>query len=216
MQILIKKKLNKFLSAAIVLFFIIGLLPQTALAAGSTYAFDLAGGSITITSNTVTQSGTDTAFSFGDELVITQSGAGSTANTITVNGGAEAINITLSGVNIDTSSCAFEMKGSSNVNLTLAEGTINTLISGGIYAGLQAMGNTTIIISGSGSLDVTGGTTDATFYGRTNAAGIGGSAGESEVGDGDGGDGADGGNITISGGDITVTGNIGGGDGGSR
>lgn len=87
-------------------------------------------------------------------------------------------NITLAGVNIDTSQtgeCAFEIEKSSSgtVTITLADDTTNTLKSGGAYAGLQWMyyeGDTPsgkLIIqgeqngNGNGSLTATGGASGA-------------------------------------------------------
>ena len=79
-------------------------------------------------------------------------------------------NITLSGVNIDasgndTNKCAFRIaEGSGPVNITLADGTTNTLKSGENCAGLQkettAYG-TMLTISGNGTLNATGGSRGA-------------------------------------------------------
>ncbi|MEA1959906.1 MAG: Ig-like domain-containing protein [Bacillota bacterium] len=192
---------------------VIVLLPQCTLPAqaSESYSFDLYHGNISITSDTVTyydSSGEQSqAFSSGTELVITQteSDTASTANAISVNGGTAVINIILSGVNIRSSGCALELQGTSNVNLTLADGTTNVLKSGSVYAGLQVPANTAITIDGSGILSTDGG---------TNAAGIGGYGGYNSCST-QGGNGGNGSLITINSGTITANGNIGGGYGGS-
>ena len=198
---------NKILSIALTVFMLIGLLPQLTISAkAAAYTFDLFYGNISITSNTVTyydSSSTEQtqSFSAGDELVITQTNNSSTiSGSITVNGGTESapLNITLSGVNIDSSACAFKLSDTSNVILTVSEGTENTLISSGYNGGVQLPAGASLIIEGSGSLNVTGG---------TNAAAIGGYGGNS-------GNGGAGGTLTINGGTLTVNGNIGGGSGG--
>ena len=192
-----------------------------AMDVSDTYTFDLYYGNISITSDTVAYydaSGSQAqVFSSGDTLVIMQTGSSSsTSNRIMVNGGtgSNPLNITLSGVNIDMSSsggCAFELQSTSKVNLTLADGTENTLVSGGIYAGLSVPTNAAVIIDGTGTLNVTGG---------TNAAGIGGNGGENGTDGSDGSRGTTGGSggscgeITINGGTIDATGRIGGGSGG--
>ncbi|MBO5383473.1 MAG: hypothetical protein J6A30_04150, partial [Ruminococcus sp.] len=110
----------------------------------------------------------------GDYII---SGTGeATTNTITVESGIIA-NITLAGVNIDTSStgdyntdeaglAAFKIADGSggNVTITLKEGTVNTLKSGVYCAGLQKNGGTTsgrLTIGGTGILNATGGVNGA-------------------------------------------------------
>ncbi|MDR0247065.1 MAG: hypothetical protein LBI16_01525 [Burkholderiales bacterium] len=166
-----------------------------------------------------------------NNLVISQSGTGSTINTITVTG-ITPINIMLSGVNIDVSAtsyaCAFDMTGAT-VNLTIA-GT-NTLKSSYSRAGLQVSSNATLTInaakgtedslttnggfygagigggdSASGNITINGGTVNA--QGGYHAAGIGGGRNSA------------GGNITINGGMVNAQGStegagIGGGHRGS-
>ena len=132
---------------------------------------------------------------------ITISGT-TTADRIEVADGVSA-NITLAGVDIDVSSqfetAAFKIADDStgDVNITLADGTINTLKSGAFCAGLQKNGGTTsgrLTINGTGSLTATGG--------EMGGAGIGGG----------GMDGA-GSNIAINGGTVTATGSEMGGAG---
>ena len=170
-----------------------------------------------------------------------------TTDSIEVADGVSA-NITLAGVNIDVSwhygKCAFTIADNStgDVTITLADGTMNTLVSADRRAALQKngeyteeLGTLTIKggIAGTGILNATGGG----MY----AAGIGGGEGESgsnieisggivnaqggDWGAGIGGgigyaDGGRGTNITISGGIVTATGGnygdgIGGDNGGS-
>ena len=135
------------------------------------------------------------------------------SNEIAVSAGTEAspVNITLDGAKVDVSSsddsCAFKLKGSSSVNLTLKG--VNTLKSGKSCAGLQAPDGTELTVTNgsTGSLDTIGG---------SDGAGVGG-AGGGGAGIG-GGSGANGGAITINGGTVSATGvggaGIGGGSGG--
>lgn len=116
-----------------------------------------------------------------------------TDNIIVVADGVAA-NITLNGVNISSDSAAaleiIENTAHGDVTITLADGTTNSLVSTGAFAGLQKEGeNGALLISGSGSLTVNGGT-----------AGIGGAGAH---------------NITISGTTVTATGGNGAGIGGS-
>ena len=173
MQKSIKKRLHKFLSIAIALIFIIGLLPQMTLPAAAVTCgdFEVTGDATgyTYASSVLTFTGD------GTYTVAMASGVTQTTDKIVVNRGTETdpINITLSGVIIKQSTgCAFQIKNSSVVNLTLAEGTTNTLksgwTSGNIYsghAGLQISEGATITIDGDGTLNATG----SSFY-----AGIGG------------------------------------------
>lgn len=89
----------------------------------------------------------------GDYEVSMAEGKTVTTDKIVVTGGTATgpVNITLNGVFIDVSSddnaCAFELKNSATVNLTL-EGS-NTLWSGAYFAGLQVPEGTSIAIYGS-------------------------------------------------------------------
>ncbi len=85
-----------------------------------------------------------------------------TNNVIAVADGVSA-NITLNGVNISTAERAaleiIENTGAGAVSITLADGSENTLISTGAYAGLQKEGASgSLSISGSGTLVAEGGT----------------------------------------------------------
>ena len=159
-----------------------------------------------------------------------------TTNTIVVAAGVDA-NITLAGVNIGVQGCPLMIADNSmgDVTITLAEGTTNTLIASGNYAGLQKNGITnpgTLTITGTGMLIAQGGydaagigsrgtpgdyseTANITIQGGTIIA-TGGSSGAG-IGGGVLGDAF---NITISGGIVTATGGrsgagIGGGDNGN-
>ncbi len=154
------------------------------------------------------------------DVTITQSTQEAVQNKIVVLEGT--LNVTLSGININGSTlvdfCAFDIQGSSNVNLTLKENTTNIIKSGENKAGIQVLENASLTISGKGELDVLGGT-----YG----AGIGGiqslGAGTIVVNDGTittkggmystgigGGFRSGASSITINGGTITATGYWGG------
>lgn len=172
--------------------------------------------------------------------VITQSGGGSTSNSVTINANAgSTANVTLKDVNIDTSGtnqAAVEIKGGGNVTIEL-DGK-NTVQSGDNHAGVEKSnsGNLTItgdnetadsltanggkggagIGGGKGSngsdITISGGTVNAN--GGENAAGIGGGAKT------DANDGGNGSKITISGGTVTANGGfsgagIGGASGGT-
>jgi hypothetical protein len=174
------------------LFFALILAGMPLMAKAANLPLDLSKGNIVINTaagNYTVGDGAATLFNtVADNLVISSSETGATANTIAVTG-STPVNIVLSGVNIDVSAtsyaCAFDMTGAT-VSLTIA-GT-NTLKSGYGRAGLQVPGNATLTIDATantaGVLTATGG-----FYG----AGIG------------GGDNA-GGNITINGGTVNAQG----------
>ncbi len=144
----------------------------------------------------VTQYSVDntTWYSYTGNLTIIGTGT-ATTNTVTVLSGTH--NVTLDGVNIDVADdsnvCAFDIQGNSNVTLTLANNSTNTLKSGNRRAGLQVQAGATVEIK---SEEVTGEDLDGklTATGGSGGAGIGG-----------GYDGA-GGNITISGGTVNATG----------
>lgn len=145
-----------------------------------------------------------------------------TTNTIVVAAGVDAI-ITLAGVNIGVQGCPLMIADNSmgDVTITLADGTTNTLIASGNYAGLQKNGITnpgTLTITGTGMLIAQGGydaagigsrgtpgdyseTANITIQGGTIIA-TGGSSGAG-IGGGALGDAF---NITISGGIVTATG----------
>ena len=90
---------------------------------------------------------------------------------IQVDGGtaAEPVCITLNNVEIQSSACAFELQGSSCVNLLLAAGTANTLASGAGKAGIRCEGGAILNIGGPGSLMATGGSGSAGIGGNSNA-----------------------------------------------
>ncbi len=109
-----------------------------------------------------------------------------------------AANITLDGVNIDVSgtenAAALKITDTAGeVNLTIADGSVNTLKSGNYCAGLQkdtTAAGTMLTITGTGTLNATGG---------SRGAGIGGTAAAT-------GGGTAGSYITVSGGTVTATG----------
>ena len=129
-----------------------------------------------------------------DDLQITTDG-GRTTNTLTIEGGTIGAKVTLSNVNIETTSDA-AVSVSGNVELIIA-GT-NTLHSGTGHAGVEkADDNGTLTIDGTGSLEA---------YGGNEAAGIGSRANNNVR------------NIVINGGTITAecTGRDGAGIGGGH
>ncbi len=193
---------------------------------------DLADGSIVITATGYKQGDATEETAYTGEYVISQASASansddgdatsSTTNTITVTGGTH--NITLNGVNIDVSrqatletACAFAITGG-KVTLTLAEDTENTLKSGVYddsenygkdvsFAGLWVKQDASLTIMGSGSLTATAGGEISGAYNVGGGAGIGANGGGRPNGEhkayytaGD---------ITISGGTITATGDKG-------
>ncbi len=194
------KKLQKFLSVAIILFFIIGLLPQTALAAsthdiGDGFTVDLANSTIYPSSGVFFP--TLFPLSEGDTLNILEGASVTLTGTtdvpiqITCEAG---VTLTLEDVTIDVSgtsnACALSFTGSGNTLILSGE---NALSSGRNEPGVRVESGTALEIKGAGSVNATGGEW---------AAGIG------------GGNGDDGGTITIKGGTVTATGRFGAGIGG--
>lgn len=227
------------LCAYIMALLLVASMPLSAVAA----EYDLVNGSIEINApaeggQTVSQGGGEGVSDSAP--VITQSGGGSTSNSVTINANAgSTANVTLKDVNIDTSGtnqAAVEIKGGGNVTIEL-DGK-NTVQSGDNHAGVEKSnsGNLTItgdnetadsltanggkggagIGGGKGSngsdITISGGTVNAN--GGENAAGIGGGAKT------DANDGGNGSKITISGGTVTANGGfsgagIGGASGGT-
>lgn len=197
-------KLRRMVSCMMALLLVCSL-PVSAFAA----EYDLAQGSVTVNASESGQSVThgSNAAVPDSAPVITQSNSSTpTTNTVTINADAGATaNVTLSGVNINTSGAAVEIKGNGDVVIEL-DGS-NTVQSGDSHAGVEkndsaSTGKLTIT-------DETGKDGSLKATGHSYGAGIGGGA------DGDGS------NITISGSaEVTATGGsggagIGGGKGGS-
>ena len=129
-------------------------------------------------------------------LYITTDG-GRTTNTLTIEGGTIGAKVTLSNVNIETTSDA-AVSVSGNVELIIAGTNTNTLRSGTDHAGVEkADDNGTLTIDGTGKLEA---------YGGNEAAGIGSRANNNVR------------NIVINGGTITAecTGRDGAGIGGGH
>jgi hypothetical protein len=135
----------------------------------------------------------------------------STTHTITVESGfdnSRTHNITLNDVNIDvsttTTGCAFDIQGTSEVNLTLADGTTNTLKSGGGITGSSpnylSYGEAGLSVQPNASLTIIGTTGKLIAIGKDTSpdcdggSGIGGKEDQAN------------GTITINGGVITATG----------
>lgn len=184
---------RKMIAVCLTLVLALGL-PLTVLA----QEYDLANGSIEVTARDdgqyVTQTNGVNNEKQTSETVIKQTGGGSTENTVTINAAEnQTANVTLSGVNIDTSNsggAAVTTGGEGNVTIEL-DGT-NTVKSGLKHAGVEKNneGNLTIADENkNGSLNATGG---------EHGAGIG------------GGRQRDGSNITVSGGEVTAKGGEGG------
>ncbi len=164
--------------------------------------------------------GTDYEYASGVLTILTQeeltiSTSSSTTDRIDIAGSAGA-NIILDGVTINNASHsqkgALIISGNGDVTVTLAEGSLNTLVAGESCAAVQKDGSGKLTITGSGELKAVGG-----MY----AAGIGGKDGETasdiEISGGlidvkggtfaaglGGGYGGHGKNITISGGAVTA------------
>ena len=184
---------RKMIAVCLTLVLALGL-PLTVLA----QEYDLANGSIEVTARDdgqyVTQTNGVNNEKQTSETVIKQTGGGSTENTVTINAAEnQTANVTLSGVNIDTSNsggAAVTTAGKGNVTIEL-DGS-NTVKSGDKHAGVEKNneGNLTIADENkNGSLNATGG---------EHGAGIG------------GGRQRDGSNITVSGGEVTAKGGEGG------
>ncbi len=75
-----------------------------------------------------------------------------TANTITVTKGN--VELVLDSVSVTSGKCAFDIKGG-NVTLILKDGTTNSFISGGHYAGIHVAEGATLTIKGNGTLNAT-------------------------------------------------------------
>ena len=131
------------------------------------YQMDLNRGSITVyigdDGKQYVQQGDNEAQQSGN-LYITTDGS-QTHNTITIKGGTMGAKVTLSNVNIETTSNA-AVSVSGNVELIIAGTNTNTLRSGTDHAGVEkADDNGTLTISGPGKLNA---------YGGQGGAGIGG------------------------------------------
>ncbi|MFA6851315.1 MAG: hypothetical protein WCS30_13310, partial [Selenomonadaceae bacterium] len=204
-----QKSNNKIWALFITLAMLLTMMPTMVFAgAPSPTTMYIDKGNIVLTSTNVI--GYDSAGALvntapnSDGYIITQTDVNiSTTNTIKVQSGTNH-KITLNGVNIDVSAtktgCAFDIQGSSVVDLTLADGTTNTLKSGGggidssYYgeAGLSVQRNASLIINGNdGKLIAVGKDTDPECDG---GSGIGGKRKEAN------------GTITINGGEITANG----------
>ena len=180
---------RKMIAVCLTLVLALGL-PLTVLAE----EYDLANGSIEVTAKDDGQYVSQTQNNITDvkqttPTVIRQTG-GTTNNTVTIKAEEnQTANVTLSGVNIDTSNsgdAAVTTEGKGNVTIEL-DGS-NTVKSGDKHAGVEKNneGNLTIADENKdGSLNATGG---------KHGAGIG------------GGRQGDGSNITVSGGEVTATG----------
>ncbi len=193
-----KNKLyRRILATVLSVVMVLGLLPISAAAAGTTFSADISKGSVNVSSGQITYYGSDggeqtATYSSDDSIVIT---GNTTENTVTVDGSTD-VDITLNNANIqltEENKCAFELKNGASVNLTLAENTTNTFKSGKDCAGLQVPSGTAITINGGGTLKATG---------DGGGAGIG------------GGKYIAGGTFTINSGIITARGGMGAGIGG--
>lgn len=139
-----------------------------------------------------------------------------TTNTIVVETGVTNLTLTLSGTSITSSSKSpISIQGNSNVSIVLSDGTTNTLKGAFQKAGLSVPSGSTVNISGTGTLNATGGIeaagigggykqsggTISIISGTVNAAG-----GNGAAGIGGGYELGNGGTINIIGGEVTATG----------
>jgi uncharacterized cupin superfamily protein len=126
------------------------ITPHDLTITGGTDDYTYTGGVLTITGA-------------GDYTISNNAGIGtSTTDHIVVSATAGEVNLTLNGVNISTSSASgLSNTGGATTNITLADGTANTFTStqesGNSTCGIYSAGD--INISGSGTLNATGGTT---------------------------------------------------------
>ena len=178
------------------------------------YQMNLKYGSITVyigaDDKQYVQQGNNEAQQRGN-LSITTDGS-QTHNTITIKGGTMGAKVTLSNVNIETTSNA-AVSVSGNVELVIAGTNTNTLRSGPKHAGVEkADDNGTLTISGFGTLNAYGGESGAGIGGawHKNASNIVIEGGTIEANGGNwgagigGGHGAAGQNITIRDGNVTA------------
>ena len=203
-QMLGKRIASVILSAVLTVTGAVMFLPQgTIRSEASTLNYDVSAGNVVIDNMNST-----------DTYVIT--GTSSLYNvTLTVSAGITA-HVKFDGLNVDVSIIAQKpavlISGAGNVEIILA-GT-NTLASGEECAGLQKDSTGTLTISGTGSLNATGGRYGAGIGGGDSGDGsnitisrgiVTATGGDRGAGIGGGGSG-DGSNITISGGNVTATG----------
>lgn len=195
------------------------LLPKAALAAGETL-MNVEAGNITIDDGNYNSNG----------YIITGGDPNNRAtNTISVET-TRPVKITLNSVHIGVNACALNLDRGANVTLTLADNTMNTLISGNSFAGVHVPTGASLIIQGGGALNAQGGGYGAGVGGNGNgeesgsitinsgtvlAAGSGNGAGIGGGGASNGGTGGSGGTITINGGKVDAYGSgLGAGIGG--
>ena len=220
-----KQSQKKKLAVLLITAMLFTLLPAGAFAADTTdttenaVTLNIADGNITINATGYTVGDTGTP-DFTGSYKITGNST-STSNSIVVTGGKH--DITLDNVVINSSGCAFALKGNADVTLTLKE--TNTLQSGSYAAGIHVPAGTKLTIKGEGTITANGGN-----YGTGIGGGYKGSTGTIEIcggtviakggytgaGIGSSWEGT-GGTIVISGGTVTATGNssgagIGGGN----
>lgn len=145
---------------------------------------------------------------------------GATTDAIVVAESVTDGKITLAGVNIDVGAgrhSAFSLKGKASVSLTLAESSVNKLVSETGSAGLQVPKGTALTIEGSGSLEAKGGSFGAGIGGELELQSVTGGSVTGIGGDGGAGIGGGksgvGGIITITGGTVTAIGDQGAGIG---
>jgi hypothetical protein len=183
-------------------------------------SIDLTSGSILIKDGAYSIGGGVDIPNPSNSYIITQSGGGSTPNAITVQANVPVATIQLNGVDISTSSLAFDVQSGSHVTLILQDNSVNTVRSGS-GPGIQIRGTGSLTIQGetddSGAIDAYGPEYSAAIGGPPGAAGgtlIINSGTVTAYGDYTSQDGAaighspDGGtfsSITINGGIVTVT-----------
>lgn len=186
---------------------ITALLPTVALAT-DVMILNISDGSIVITSSGYCQGDVEELTPHAGGYMVIQTPGGSTSNTITVESGD--IDLTLSGVNIKADGqAAIAVKAGAGLNLSLAEGTTNTVWGADGYAGISVVAawnadaydsanSAELVISGPGVLIAQGGNATASCGA---GAGIGGDgAGESNP------DGGDFGIVQIDSGTVQATG----------
>ena len=186
---------------------ITALLPTVALAT-DVIILNISDGSIVITSSGYCQGDVEELTPHAGGYMVIQTPGGSTSNTITVESGD--IELSLSGVNIKADGqAAIAVKAGAGLNLSLAEGTTNTVWGADGYAGISVVAawnadaydsanSAELVISGPGVLIAQGGNATASCGA---GAGIGGDgAGESNP------DGGDFGIVQIDSGTVQATG----------
>ncbi|MDR1100970.1 MAG: carbohydrate-binding domain-containing protein, partial [Clostridiales bacterium] len=234
-------KSKKILSVMVAMAIMAGIMPfspfrgdNTPLASFLQFTRQIAQANDVVTINVGTVDSSGTGYTYSSTKITLTGGydyvlTGSMANKQILIETTDAVNVTLDNVTINASmslTCAFGSTDGATINLTLIGE--NTLKGGDDKPGLEVLGDTTLTIGGTGSLEAIGGDSGAGIGGgdsgdvgdiTINSGTVTANGGNYGAGIG-GGDSSDSGKITINSGTVTANGGdyaagIGGGYGGS-